>query len=351
MKEIRKKIIWFVVFIVLVALTLFTIIGQNKAFSIEGFKNFIFTASWQWIVMAFVSVFGFIVFEGLALVVLCRAFGYKIRWSRGIVYLTPDIYFSAITPSATGGQPASAYFMMKDKIPGAVTTIILLINLTLYAASIIVIGILCFLARPGMLAQFSVLSKCLIVAGFVIQFALMLTFLMLVYKEKIIIKIATSILKVLGRLHLVHHIERKQQHLLKVEEQYKECADAIKNHKKPLALAFVLNLLQRISLIMVSVCVFIAKGGAVSKVLDVFTTQGYVVLGSNSVPIPGAVGAADYLFIDGFGHLVSDPVSIELLSRGISFYCCIIVCGIVTLLVYLVQGLKGMKRRKNDRIL
>ena len=47
------------------------------------------------------------------------------------------------------------------------------------------------------------------------------------------------------------------------------------------------------------------------------------------MPIPGAVGAADYLFIDGFGSLVKDSISIELLSRGISFYCCIIICGII----------------------
>lgn len=346
MKEIKKKIAWFVVFAVLVALTLFTITRQSKSFSLVGFKNFILTASWQWVLLAFLGSMGFVIFEGLALVVLCRAFGYKTKWSRGIVYSAPDIYFSAITPSATGGQPASAYFMMKDKIPGAVTTIILLINLTLYTSSIIVIGIICFVTRPGMLMEFSILSKCLIIAGFVIQFTLMLTFLMLVYKEKIITKIATSILKIFGKLHVIHHIDRKEKRILEVEKQYKECAAAIKNHKKQLVAAFIFNLLQRASLILVSVCVFIAKGGTMSKVFDVFAAQGYVVLGSNSVPIPGAVGAADYLFIDGFGHLVSDPVSIELFSRGISFYCCITICGLVTLAVYLLQGLKGMRQKK-----
>ena len=64
------------------------------------------------------------------------------------------------------------------------------------------------------------------------------------------------------------------------------------------------------------------------------------------MPIPGAVGAADYLFIDGFGSLVKDSISIELLSRGISFYCCIIICGIITLIAYLLQSVKGMKQKK-----
>lgn len=342
----KKKVIWLIIFLILVGLTLYTIVRQNESFSIHGFMNFISTASWEWILLAFVSMLGFVVFEGLALLVLCRAFGYKRSFKRGIVYAAPDIYFSAITPSATGGQPASAYFMMKDKIPGAVTTIILLINLTLYTTSIIVIGVVCFVTKPEMVLKFSILSKCMIFAGFGIQFILITVFILLVYKEKIIMKIASVCMKILNKLHLIHNIEKKQEHLKAVEQQYKKCASAIKNHKKPLLLALLCNFLQRVSLIMVSVCVFIAKGGAFSKVFDVFTTQGYVVLGSNSVPIPGAVGAADYLFIDGFGHIVKDPVSIELLSRGISFYCCILVCGVTTLVIYLTEGLKGMRRKK-----
>ena len=86
--------------------------------------------------------------------------------------------------------------------------------------------------------------------------------------------------------------------------------------------------------------------GNIKRAFDVFSAQGYVVLGSNSVPIPGAVGAADYLFIDGFGGILKDPVSIELLSRGISFYCCIIICGIITLGIYCTKAWKGMKQKK-----
>ena len=101
-----------------------------------------------------------------------------------LVYSSSDIYFSAITPSATGGQPASAYFMMKDKVPGAVTTIILLVNLTLYTVSIIVIGVLCFILRPTMVVHFSIVSKIMIFIGALVQFVLLTTFLLLVYKGK-----------------------------------------------------------------------------------------------------------------------------------------------------------------------
>lgn len=351
MKDKNKRIIWFVIFIGLTILTLYTIIKQNSDFSFNGFIDFIATASWQWVGLAFVCMLGFIVFEGLALRVLCKAFGYKKKVSRTIGYSALDVYFSAITPSATGGQPASAYLMMKDEIPGAVTTIILLINLTLYTISIIIIGVICFLARPEIMGGFSTISKAFIIIGFTFQFVLIMVFILLVYKEKIIMKIASGAMKVLSKLHFIRNVEEKQKRLMEVEKQYKECAVAIKNHKKSLALSLGFNFLQRVSLVMVSVCVFLAKGGGIEKICDVFVTQGYVVLGSNSVPIPGSVGVADYLFLDGFSHLVNDPISMELFSRGISFYGCILICGIISLVIYINEGLKGIKQKKNDRVL
>lgn len=346
MGNAKKKNIWVIVLILLIALTLYVIVSSNESFTFEGFVDYVKSARMEWIGLAFVCMAGFFVFEGLALKVLCRAFGYRKSFGKCVVYSSSDIYFSAITPSATGGQPASAYFMMKDKIPGAVTTIILLVNLTLYTTSIIVISVVCFATRPMFITNFSVVSKFMIIIGICIQFALLATFLLLVYREKIIIRFANAILNILNKLHIVHNVESKQKKLASTEKQYKECAAAISSHKKYIFLAFVFNLLQRLSLIMVSVCVFIAVGGGMGKAFDAFVAQGFVVLGSNSVPIPGAVGAADYLFIDSFGSLIQDNISIELLSRGISFYCCIIICGIITLLAYILRGVKGMKQKK-----
>ncbi len=351
MKDKTKNVLWFAVFVALIVVTIYAIIGQNEEFTLEGFIAFIKSASWYWVLLAFVSMTGFFVFEGLALYVLCRDLGYKQKRCRTVGYAALDVYFSAITPSATGGQPASAYYMMKDKIPGAVTTIILLVNLTLYTITIIIIGVLCFITRLNIFMNFSPLSKIFIISGFLIQFALIAIFVLLVCKEKVVMKIASVVMKMLHKLHLMKNIEEKQQHLVRVEKQYKECASMIMSHKKTLLVALGYNLLQRISQIMVTVCVYFATQGTVSKAYDVFATRGYGVLGANSVPIPGAVGVSDYLFIDGFKNIIENPTNVELFNQGISFYSCVLVCGIISLVIYIKERLKGMKQKKNDRIL
>lgn len=81
MKSNKKQIIWSLIFIALIVLTVWVIVKQNESFSIEGFINYVSAAKWQWIALAFLCMVGFIVFEGLAVLQLCKAFGTKRRLS------------------------------------------------------------------------------------------------------------------------------------------------------------------------------------------------------------------------------------------------------------------------------
>lgn len=348
MKGAKKKLIWSIVFILLVLATVYTITKQSGSFTVEGFIDFAKRIKWYWMLLSLLAMFGFVFFEGMAIQTLCKMFGYKKNIRRNVVYASADVYFSAITPSASGGQPASAFFMIKEGIPATVTTIVLLINLTLYALSIIAVALICLIFGFNQIYQFEHWSIFLIIFGIVLQIALVIIFLMLVYKEKIITKVADFTIRVLSRLHMVKRGHTWRLRIVKAEAQYKQCAQAILQNKKYVAKAFIYNFLQRVSMIMVSVFVFAGYYGRTSELGKVFITQGYVVIGSNTVPIPGAVGVADYLFMDGFGEIVKEATNFELLSRGISFYGGVLLCGIITLIAYAVKGLKGMRQKKNE---
>ena len=102
MKDMKSKVLWSLVLLALIGLTIYAIVGTNESFTIDGFISYIKSASPGWIFGAFVCMCGFFVFEGMALKVLCRTFGYKRPFRKCLVYSSSDIYFSAITPSATG---------------------------------------------------------------------------------------------------------------------------------------------------------------------------------------------------------------------------------------------------------
>ena len=108
-KNTKKQLINILFLAVLIGVTLFILFTSNRELNFENIKDFILRCNPWLIVAAFVCMLLFIAFEGLSLHLISRRLGYKPKLSSSMVYSSADIYYSAITPSASGGQPASAY--------------------------------------------------------------------------------------------------------------------------------------------------------------------------------------------------------------------------------------------------
>ena len=347
--SLKNRIIWTVVFIVIAALSIWAVVAQSGSFSLKSFIGFVKNSNPVWLASAIVSMLGFIFFEAFALIYVCRAMGYKTGIKGGFVYSAADIYVSAITPSATGGQPASAYFMMKDNIPGTVVTAALICNLVMYTSAIVVMGGFAIFANLGTFFGFSTLSKILIIAGIVTQLFLLLFFVMLLTKKGLMQKLCTGFVKFLGKLHIIRKVDKTLAKLQKKMDDYSEKTDLLRGKGKLLFVVFIFNLLQRLSQVLVTPLTFLASGGELSKAFDVFVTQIYVLIGANCVPIPGAVGVTDYLMLDGFQMMgIKNFEFLELFSRFLSFYMCIIICGI-TLLISCISY-SDKRRKKLDKV-
>lgn len=335
----RKKLLWTVLFAVIAAATVWAVVSHSKAFSAASFASYISGASKVWLIAAILSMLGFVVFEGEAVTSICRAFGCFPNHKQGFIYSASDIYFSAITPSASGGQPACAYFMIKDGIPASVTTLVLLVNLAMYTLSILIINLMAVIFQPRVFMSFGLLSKALIIIGFIIQGLLAVFFLMLLMKCDLLHKICRRALHFLCRLRLLKHEEEKQLKLDNYISEYAAYSEMIKEQKRAMLTAFLFNMLQRISILSVPLFVFLATGGEFAKAAEILAVQSYVVIGSNAVPIPGAMGVSDYIMLDGYGNMMpyQSAVNFELLSRSLSFYVCVILCGAAVFIKYLIQ--------------
>lgn len=340
-----KRYLWSLVFLALVAVTIYVVTQQG--FTLAEFGHYLMTASPWWLLIAGVCMVGFVFFEGYSISYLCRFFGAKCPKRKGFVYAASDIYFSAITPSATGGQPAAAFCMMRDGIPAAATTMALLLNLMMYNVSLIVLAVFCFTACPAAYLNFEPLGRVLIWIGIGVQAFMALLFFLLVFRASLVMSIANFGLKLLSKLHLVRRVDEKRESLSKMAVEYKECIDAVWHHGGVICKTFLLNFCQRLSLLGVTLCVYLAQGGSPADLIQVAVIQSFAVLGSNSIPIPGAVGVADYLFINGFQTLLGSEavLNMELLSRGISFYVCLLLCGLTVLINY---GLYALRKKRKE---
>ena len=103
----KKKVLWAIITLLLSILTIYALF-YNSGLSLPELLQDIKEASPMWLIPAALCMLGYIFFEGRSLVLILRTLGYPAKKRQGFLYASADIYFSSITPSATGGQPASA---------------------------------------------------------------------------------------------------------------------------------------------------------------------------------------------------------------------------------------------------
>ena len=339
----RKKILWAVITLCLSVLTIIALF-YNGGLSLSELWQDIRESSFGWLVASSFCMLGFIFFEGRSLVLILRTLGYPARKRRGFLYASADIYFSSITPSATGGQPASAYFMHKDGISGSAVVVSLILNLTMYTLAIVSLGLLSIVFFPGIFLEFNLTCKLMILVGVFAMVLLAMLFVILLKRRSFLLGMGDIIISVLNKFRCRAVARKVRAKLDEVIEKYNECVELLSGRKRLLFRTYLLNLLQRTLHILVTVFCYYAMHGRIEDGLKVFAIQTYVVLGSNFIPVPGAVGISEYIMYHGYVMLLDDESSyaLALLSRGISFYTCCAISIVTVLLGYIM-----LRFRKN----
>ena len=333
----KKKVLWAIFTLCLSILTIFGLF-HNSGLSLSELWTNIKNSSPLWLIPAVLCMIGFIFFEGRSLVLILRTLGYPAKKRRGFLYASADIYFSSITPSATGGQPASAYFMYKDGVSAIEVTVSLILNLTMYTLALVTLGLFTLIFFPGIFLEFNTASKVMILIGIFVMILLAVFFIILLKKQSLVFKLGNIVISILHKLHIKNLAERFKTKLDTAIENYNECVVTLAGKKKLLVKTYFLNLLQRASQILVTMFCYFAMHGNLADGLRVFAIQTYIVLGSNFIPVPGAVGISEFMMFFGYMMLMNEEAacSLAILSRGISFYTCGIISIFTVILGYIM---------------
>ena len=352
-RDTRRKVFWALIFVVIAAASVFAVSSASKGFSYNKLKALISGASPVFIILAFLGMLGHIFFEGLSLKVLLESFGQKCTIGRSFVYSCTDLYFSAITPSATGGQPVCAYFMIRDGIPGSCVTVCLIFNLAMYTLAIIIIGAITLIVSPHVFLFFGIGARILILLGAVILCFIAVFFILIAVKASLIDWFGELIIKAGLKLRIIKS-EDGWPNVFRAEIiNYKGYASMIGQHKSAIVKALILNVIQRACQFSVTMFMYIAinlgRGIPVPQLYangaSLLGAQSLISLGSTFVPIPGAMGYTDLMMLNGFEALMSesDAAALELMSRGTSFYCMVLLCFIITAAAF-IRGSKKDER-------
>ena len=255
-------------------------------------------------------------------------------------------FFSAITPAATGGQPVEIYYMSKEKISGANATLALLMQLCGFQISTLSIGLICAIFYPQILGDGLIWF---FILGFTINGFALALMLICVFSRKLTKKLSDLLFKLLKKFK-VKNLELKREKIKKSIEQYNESSLFIKTHKFEFFKAIFRVFIQIILYYMIPVCVYKAFGLSNHNLLEIFAMQAVLYTAVSGLPLPGAIGVSETLFLKVFGVAFGEKLlsSAMLLSRGISFYLFVI----ISLVVVIINGItkKNVKSEIDNKV-
>lgn len=291
----------------------------------------------RYVVLGLLLMFAFVGCEAMSSRTILRQLGDPTPYRRCLGYSFTGFVFSSITPSASGGQPAQVCCMARDGIPAAHGALVMLLNAICYQVATLSLAVGAMVWRPALLHDLGGGLGFLLGMGMAVAVFLTFGMLAFLFAPRPAAALAGWVLTLGARLHLVRDLPTARRKLEEQMEEYRRGADCLR--ARPTLLPRLLGLagVQLISLYLVPGVVYGAFGLSGRGVPELVAMQAILTLAVGFLPLPGAVGAAEGAFLRGyalfFGTELVAPAM--LVSRGISFYCFLLIAAAAALLAHL----------------
>lgn len=327
MENKKKKFIKnFFIFIILIGITFYIIFkDQNLNDMFLALAN----TKKQYIIIAILCMFADILCESINTRRTLLVLKENTNIFKCIKYTLLNFFFSAITPSSSGGQPMEVYYMHKEKISVANATLAVLIQLCsfqLVAFIFAIVGV-CFSYKylnGTLIAFFSV--------GMFFNLVALLAFIIAIFSKRLsngIIKLIVKIMK----FFKIKNIDEKEEKLTNEINLYQGGAKYIKKNKIVILRTILTTTCQVLFFYSITYWIYCAFGLNDLNIMQVILVQAVLYTASAGIPLPGAVGVSEGNFVMIYKTIFTQGTinSAMLLSRGASFYLYVLISGIVVI--------------------
>ena len=262
------------------------------------------TVKKQYILIAMFAMGVFIACESINIGRILKELGEKSKFISNVRYTLIGFFFSAITPAASGGQPMEIYYMHKDNISVAHSTLALLMQLCSIQIVTITVGII------SAVLHFEVLKSGLIyllILGIILNSSALMLLIIAIFSKKLsegLIKFVVKILK----FFRIRNIEKKQEKLEKELESYQTSAKYIKEHRILMLKTVLTTAVQMLAYYTVPYWIYLAFGLNNSNIFDILTLQAVLYATVSGIPSPGSVGVSEGGFLGIFRNAFPETV-------------------------------------------
>ena len=344
MKRTKKIIIELSVLLILMALTFYFLLKDSD---IDEILASIRDADWRFLALGAFSMVVYTYCGGWCIRVLLHGLGKKMSFFRCFKYSLIEIYFSAITPSNTGGQPMQLVAMTQDGYSFADGSVILLVITALYKFALLALAMLLFPLNSELIGEKLSSLGFLFPLGIVMHLLLIGWIIFVLCAKKRLYAVCRLAIRVLARFHIVKDPQKLEVKAARKCIQYRRCSVFMRDHPALMVKTFGVLLLQRVCLYIVPYLVYLALGHRACSIFQVVAIQLVLSISVDMLPLPGAMGVTENgflaLFTSIFGSTEAATTAV-LLSRGLSFYLPLLISGLA------VSGMQLARVIRSKRI-
>lgn len=329
-KKWSKRLLGAAFYFALLALTLWYVF-QDESLSQVG--HYLSEVQPCYVTLSIVAVVAFILGESVVLRYLLGRLGTKSRFSHCCLFSFIGFFYSAITPSASGGQPMQVVYMRRDGIPGAVATVVLAVVTITYKLVLVAIGVAVLLFRPIAIMERLAEVKILVYLGMGLNVIAITLLLLAVFHPLALERCAGWLIRVLNRIRPFHNPERVMNRVQSNVNQYRGAADFLKGNPGIILRVMLITLAQRMCLFSVVWFTYRALGLSGQSAVTLVLLNGMISVAVDMLPLPGGMGISETLFVTLFEPLFGAEFVLPgmILCRGISYYTQLLLSGIMTI--------------------
>ncbi|MCC7575316.1 MAG: flippase-like domain-containing protein [Methanomethylovorans sp.] len=244
------------------------------------------------------------------------------------------LYYGALTPFATGGQPMQVVYMKRRKIPFGTSICIVGIKFLIYELSICFFFIISMFARGAAFYTENNQMFWLTIFGFAINLLLMFMIVLTLFNKKLVLRAGRGIVRLLARIKLIKNKEQVLHSFETSIDEYQTAASYLSKYKLRALRSFLISLVNLSFLFIIPYFIYRAFGLKDMGVLDILTLQAFLYLAVSFIPTPGSSGAAEGGFYFFFKSIFPQGTIVigMLVWRFLTYYLMLIMGSILVVL-------------------
>ena len=336
--ESKKKMVFNVAFLVLVFVG--TLYGVFYGEDLGEIFRILKTVNLWWLIPGIICVVIFIWGESIIIYYMMRTLGIQLKKWTCFLFSSVGFFFSCITPSASGGQPAQIYYMKKEKIPIPVSTLVLMIVTITYKLVLVVTGLGLVIFGQGFIHKYLWSIRHVFYLGTMLNVFCVTAMLVLVFHPVLARTIMVKGLALLEHIRLLKKRAARLEKLNLSMDKYRETAVYLKEHKMVLVNVFAITMFQRFALFAATWFVYRSFGLSGFPAGVILLLQAVISVSVDMLPLPGGMGISEKLFlmifVPVFGARLLLPGMI--LSRGLGYYTELALSAFLTIVANFVLG-------------